>query len=181
MSTYGASRPAAIPSKPPTRKPPASGSTWFSDTLDSLKQTKAIGSVCTIALVLLVLGWNFLPKSRAADIKKYQALKQLLDDVKSKRTSAPAELTAVQQKLEKVSKEISLELKSKASREEPAKQCLLWAARDEVPRFIQAGLAMESQAEKNLTARLQDAAYELGLERRPPVTPPRLATPGDDS
>ena len=177
---YGASKPAAAPYKPSARKSAAASSTWLSDTLESLKEPKAIGSICAIAFVLLMVGWQFLPKNRADDIKKYQALKQLLDEVKSKRTSAPAELTALQQKLTKIGKEIATELKDKASRDEPAKQCLLWAARDEIPRLVQAGLGAESPAEQTLTNRLKDAAYELGLEKRPPVDLTQLAARNDD-
>ena len=77
----------------------------------------------------------------------------------------------MQQKLEKTAKEIAAEVKDKASRDEPAKQCLLWATRDEIPRFLQAGLAAESPAEMVLVSRLQDTAYELGLEKRPVVAP----------
>ena len=148
--------------------------------LESLKEPKAIGSMCAVAVVLLFFGWNFLPKSRAADIKKYQALKEILDEVKTKRTAPPAELAALQQKLTKVGKEIATELKTKASRDEPAKQCLLWAARDEVPLVVQVGLSKESPAEVRLATRLREAAYELGLEKRPPVDPTQLAQRSND-
>ena len=122
-------------------------------------------------MVTLFFGWGFLPKSRAADIKRYQALKSLVDEIRAKRTSSPTELPPLQQKLEKTAKEIAAEVKDKASRDEPAKQCLLWATRDEIPRFLQAGLAAESPAEMVLVSRLQDTAYELGLEKRPVVAP----------
>jgi hypothetical protein len=182
MSTYGSTKPA--PYKPPVRKSSASSSTWFSDTLDSvkesLKEPKAMGAVGAIALVLLMVGWQYLPKNRSDDIKKYQVLKGLLDEVKTKRASAPAELAALQQKMTKIGKEIATELKDKASREDPAKQCLLWAARDEIPRLVQAGLGTESPAEQTLANRLRDASYELGLEKRPPVDLTQLAARNED-
>ena len=169
MSTFGSGRPAKTPVKSYARKPSRSESTWLPDLLENLKEPKAIGSLCAIAFVLLIVGWQSLPKNRSDDVKRYQALKGIIDEIKTKRTSAPAELASLQQKLEKTGKQIAEELKGKASREEPVKQCLLWAARDEVPRIIQSGLGVESPAETTLSSRLKEAAYELGLEKRPPV------------
>ncbi|MBS0203254.1 MAG: DUF4339 domain-containing protein [Planctomycetes bacterium] len=174
MSTYG-SRPMAAPPKPVPRRSTVSESTWFSDTLENLKEPKAIGSICVIAFVLLIFGWGYLPKSRAADIKRYQALKSLLDEIRTKRTSAPAELVQLSQKLSKVAKEIENEVKKKASRDDPAKQSLLWATRDEVPRMIQAGLGTETAVEQSFANRLKEASYDLGLEKRPPVDLAQLA------
>lgn len=148
--------------------------------LENLKEPKALGAVGTIALVLLIVGWSYLPKNRSADLKQYHAIKLLVDEIKAKRTTAPAELPKIEQLLAKLGKEIAVNLKDKASRDDPAKQCLLWAARDEVPRFIQAGLAMESPAQKSLEARLREAAYELGLEKRPPVDLAQLAARAND-
>ena len=178
MSSYG-SRPMSTP-KPAPRRPSVSESTWFADTLENLKEPKAIGSICAIALVLLIVGWGYLPKNRSADIKRYQALKSLLDEIRAKRTSSPGELVMLSQKLTKVAKEIENEVKSKASRDEPAKQSLLWATRDEVPRMIQAGLGVESPTELSFANRLKEASYDLGLEKRPPVDLAQLARANED-
>ena len=167
-----ANRPAPVPYKAPVRSRTASsGSTWLSDLFGKLQDPKMLGYLGGIAVVTLFFGWGFLPKSRAADIKRYQTLKSLVDEIRAKRTSSPADLPPLQQKLEKTAKEIAAEVKDQASRDEPAKQCLLWATRDEIPRFLQAGLAAESPAELVLVSRLQDTAYELGLEKRPVVAP----------
>lgn len=179
MSTYGTSRPVTPPKSYPKRTSRPS-SPWLSDMLENLKEPKALGAIGTIALVMLIVGWSYLPKNRSADLKQYNAMKMLVDEIKAKRTTAPAELPKIEQLLTKLSKEIAVNLKDKASRDDPAKQCLLWAARDEVPRFIQAGLAMESPAEKSLEARLREAAYELGLEKRPPVDLAQLAARAND-
>lgn len=179
-SSYRANRPVPIPIRPQARRNAASESTWFSDMLENMKQPKALGSAGAIAAVMLIFGWGYLPKSRGADIRRYQTLKGLVDEIRSKRASAPTELPSLQQKLEKAAKEISAEVKAQANREEPAKQCLLWATRDEIPRVIQAGLTTESPAEKTLLARLQDAAYELGLEKRPIVALAQSTSPVSD-
>lgn len=176
-STYSsaASRPSPPKPKPAPRRSTASESTWLSDTLESLKEPKAIGSICAIAFVLLIVGWGYLPKSRAADLKRYNALKSLIEEIKQKRTSSPAELAPLEQKLTKLAKEIALAVKDKASREDLAKQNLLWATRDEVPRMVTAGLATESVAEKNFVGKLKEVSYALGLEKRPPVDLSMLA------
>ena len=176
MSSYG-SRP--VP-KPAPRRSSGPKSTWLPDLMEQLKEPKLLGSVGVVALIMLIFGWGYLPKSRAADIKMYNSLKGIVDEIRSKRTSAPNELPPLQQKLEATAKEIAAALVKKASRDEPAKQCLLWATRDEVPRLVSAGLGVESIHEKNLMARLQEAAYELGLEKRPPIDVAQLVTPSDD-
>ena len=178
-STFGANRPST-PAKPAPRRSSASDSTWLADTLENLKDPKAIGSICVLSLILLVVGWGYLPKNRSADIKRYNALKQIADEIQAKRRTAPAELTALQQKLEKTAKEIAKEVKPNANREDLAKLNLLWATHDEVPRMTAAGLGMESQAEKNFHAKLKEVAYELGLEKRPPVDMAMLAAAARD-
>ena len=163
MSTANAPvvRPAKKPDPKLSRK---SESTWFSDTLSQLKEPKAIGSLIAIAVVLVIFGWNFLPKSMAADIARYQTLKQILAEVRTKRNN-PTELVALKPKATKTGKEIADALKKSASSEEPAKQSLLWASRDELPRLFEGGLTGEA-AEKNFAMRLQEAAVTLGLESR---------------
>jgi hypothetical protein len=163
-STFAASRPIAV-AKPSPKKSSRSDSTWFADSLSGLMQPKVWGA---IVAVLLVAGWFVIPKSRGADIKRYQALKQILDEIRTKRSN-PTELAALQQKLSETSKKIFAEVKDQAGRDEPAKQSLLWATRDETPRMIQAGLATESSSEKSFASHLQEAAYNLGLEKRPEI------------
>ncbi|MDB5345078.1 MAG: hypothetical protein JWP89_3455 [Schlesneria sp.] len=163
-SSYAASRPAPVAKSYP-KKSSASDSTWFSDIMDTLKQPKVLGAAVA---VLLVVGWFVMPASRGADIKRYQALKQILDEIQTKRSN-PGELTSLQEKLGTTAKKILAEVKDKAGRDEPVKQSLLWATRDEVPRMIQAGFTVESPAEISFAARLKEAAYNLGLEKRPEI------------
>jgi hypothetical protein len=177
-SSYAASRPAPAAKSYPKKRSSASDSTWFSDMLDTLKQPKILGAAVA---VLLVVGWVAMPKSRGADIKRYQALKQIHDEIQTKRSS-PGELASLQEKLGTTAKKILAEVKDKASRDEPVKQSLLWATRDEVPRMIQAGFAVESPAEKSFAARLKEAAYDLGLEKRPEIQMAQVVPQtGDDN
>jgi hypothetical protein len=136
--------------------------------LEQLKDPGAIKAMGAIAAVLLIFGWNYLPKSKAQDIKYYRALKLLQEEIRTKRNN-PGELTALATKGKKIAKEIADDLKNKASTLEPAKQCLLWAARDEFPRACLAGFGTESPAEKMFGVRLQEAAYQLNLEPRPKI------------
>lgn len=144
--------------------------------LDTLKQPKVLGAAVA---VLLAIGWFAMPKSRGADIKRYQALKQILDEIQTKRSS-PADIAALQKQLGETAKKIFAEVKDKAGRDEPVKQSLLWATRDEVPRMIQAGFTIESPAEKSFAARLKEAAYDLGLEKRPEIQLAQVVPPSND-
>jgi hypothetical protein len=177
-SSNAASRPAPAPiaKSYPKKRSSASDSTWFSDMLDTLKQPKILGA--TVA-VLLIVGWFAMPKSRGADIKRYQALKQILDEIQTKRSS-PADIAALQKQLGETAKKIFAEVKDKAGRDEPVKQSLLWATRDEVPRMIQAGFAVESPSEKTFAARLKEAAYDLGLEKRPEIQMAQVVPPSNE-
>ncbi len=176
-SSYS-SRPAPTPiaKSYPKKRSSASESTWFSDMLDTLKQPKVLGAAVA---VLLAIGWFAMPKSRGADIKRYQALKQILDEIQTKRSS-PADIAALQKQLGETAKKIFAEVKDKAGRDEPVKQSLLWATRDEVPRMIQAGFTIESPAEKSFAARLKEAAYDLGLEKRPEIQLAQVVPPSND-
>jgi GYF domain 2 len=171
MSSYGSQqRPAAYPTKPVARASRASESTFFSGMKESLKEPKAIGSMAVIAFVLLIVGWGYLPKSRGADIKRYQALKGLLDEFRTARTN-PTLMTALMPKAKALGKEITDAVKSQASSADRPKQMLLWISRDEVPRLLEGGMnpMTAEKAEASYAMRLKEAAYELGLEKRPPV------------
>jgi hypothetical protein len=170
-SNWASSSSATPVSRPtaPIRKPArSSGPSMLSGLLDQLKEPKSIGAVAAIALLALFFGWGYLPKSRAADIRHYNTLKEALAEVKKARQN-PAELVALKPKLTKVGKEIAESLKKLASRDDPAKQCLLWAARDELPRMFEGTPDSQALAEKSFATRLQEAAYELGLEKRPAI------------
>jgi len=159
VPAYRPPAPARKPDSKPSRGP---SSPWLADTLASLKEPKAIGSIAAIAVVLLIVGWGFLPKSKAADIQKYQALKQILKEIQSNREN-PSAIAAMKTKALATGKEIADALKATANGQERAKQSLLWAARDELPRYFNGGPGAEA-AEKNLALRLQEAGVVLGLE-----------------
>jgi len=181
MSSYGSQRPAAYSTKPARRPSMASDSSFFSDMMEKLKEPNVIGSICAVALVLLIVGWQYLPKSRGADIERYQALKQLLEDFREARAN-PTLMAALQPKAKAIGKEITEAVKKQASSADRPKQILLWVSRDELPRLLQSGSGGmgTDQAEAAFAMRLKEAAYELGLERRPPVDPAQSAQAQND-
>ena len=171
-------RPVVPLKLPDTKRAKGTGPSWISGVLGQLKEPKAIGSLAVIALVLLIVGWGFLPKSKAEDIKRYQSLKQILEEFRAKKNN-PAELAALKTKATKTAKEMAIVLKPLASRDDVAKQCLLWASRDELPRMFDIGANAEI-GEKGFASRLQEAAVELGLERRVAVSAVQGAPLPDD-
>lgn len=104
-----------------------------------------------------------MPASTAKDIERYKNLKQILDDVREARNKK-SDPSAIKPRAEKLTKEYTPILKVEASNEFPAKQSLLWAARDELPRMMAGNLMEESQAEKAFAAHLADAASKLGIK-----------------
>lgn len=183
-SSYGSSRPAAMPVRP-TIKPSRSrneSSFSFSEMLEPLKEPKALGAVGIIASVLLCFGWMSLPKSSAADVKNFHELKHIVDEIKQKRSSNSTDFASVNTKADRIGKAVVAELAKKASRDEPAKQQLLWAARDRMPVMLgelKKAPAETSKAEQGFIECLREAARLLRIKEdglppappRPPVDP----------
>ena len=175
-SSYAASRPVSAPVRP-APKPISSrrSSSSLSDSLEFLKGPKALGAGGVLALLLLFVGWQYLPMSSAADVKHFHELKHIFDEIKVKRSSNSTDFVALATQAERVGKSITGALKSKASRDNPVKQSLLWAARDELPRLVtelKKAPAISSKAEENFVARLRDAATQLGLKETGLPAPP---------
>ena len=91
-------------------------------------------------------------------------------------------MAALQPKAKAIGKEITEAVKKQASSADRPKQILLWVSRDELPRLLQSGSGGmgTDQAEAAFAMRLKEAAYELGLERRPPVDPAQSAQAQND-
>lgn len=174
-------RPPVMPARTlPARSTRSSESSWMSGAIDAIKDPKGIGAICAVAVAALIAGWGYLPKGHGADLKRYQALKQLVDEIQSAQKGSPGQVPALQQKLEATAKEILAAVKDSANNDDPVKQGLLWATRDEIPRFIQAGLVVDSQAGRNLTLRLHETAFALKLESKPAVNVAQsVPSPGD--
>ena len=169
-SSYSTTRPATAPMRPaPKPIPPrrSSSSSSLSDSLEFLKDPKALGAVGVLAMLLLFVGWGYLPRNSAADLKHFHELKHLVDEIKVKRSTNSNDFAAVVTQAERVGKTVVADLKSKASRDNPVKQSLLWAARDELPRMmseLKNAPATPSKSEEGFIARLRDAARQLGLK-----------------
>ncbi len=159
-SMASAARPAPARPKAPTRSSGSSSSVSISELLASPAGKGGLGAAVAI---LLFLGWSFMPASKAKDIERYKNLKQILDDVREARNKK-SDPSAIKPRAEKLTKEYTPILKVEASNEFPAKQSLLWAARDELPRMMAGNLMEESQAEKAFAAHLTDAANKLGIK-----------------
>lgn len=167
-SSTPVSRPMTPPRKVESKPIRSSGPSWISGVVDQLKEPKAIGSLVAVVLIALFFGWSYLPRSKAADIKRYQALKQILNELRAAREN-PSARAALATKATKLGKEITEAVKKQASTNDPAKQYLLWAARDEIPRIFGGAAETQAGAEQNFASRLQEAAVELGLESRAAV------------
>lgn len=181
-SSYSTPRPAAAPMRPaPKPAPPrrnSSSSSSLSDSLAFLKDPSVLGAVGVLAMLLLFVGWGYLPKNSAADVKHFSELKHIVDEIKVKRSSNSTDFAALVTQAERVGKTITADLAKKASRDEPAKQSLLWAARGELPRMmseLKKAPAIPSKAEEAFLAHLRQAAQQLGLKDWGGLPAPRPA------
>lgn len=160
-SMGSAPRPMATPARPPARKSQSSGSGFSTDAIvDVLKNPKFLGAA---AVILLGVGFFFLPKGFGKDIERYRNLKQLLDDVRTARAGTK-DFAPLKERATKLSEEYTKALRPEASNEYPAKQALFWAVRDELPRMMGGDLTKESPPEKNFELRLKDAALTMGIK-----------------
>ena len=153
--------------KPVSSRRSSSSSSSLSDSFEFLKDPKALGAAGVLAMLLLFVGWGYLPRNSAADLKHFRELKHIFDEIKVKRSNNSNDFAAVVTQAERVGKTITADLAKKASRDEPVKQSLLWAARDELPRVMSAlknAPTTPSKPEENFLARLRDAAQQLGLK-----------------
>lgn len=161
VSAAAKSRPVSIPSKSAGKNSKSSGIS-----LDAVMgNPTAIAGIAAVAVLLLLVGGFYLmPISSGKDVERYHVIKKVLDDVRSARKSGSKDFTALTAEAKKVSEEITMALKNAASNRYPAKQALLWAARDELPRMMNGDLSKESSSERNLENRLKEAAVSLGIK-----------------
>ena len=101
---------------------------------------------------------------KPGDLMYYNQLKEILNEIRKERAQPTPNFGPISEQAKHVSREVATVMKNQASRDFPAKQGLLWAARDELPRMLQRDLTTESEAELSFAARLDDVARELRLK-----------------
>lgn len=154
-------RPYTSPPKPAARPSISIPKFSFSEMLQS---PAAKGGAAALVVVLLILGWSFLPKSSAKDVERYRSMKLLLDDIRKARASKQTDYKELISRANKLTEMYAKPLNDEANIQYPEKQALLWAVRDDLPRMIKADLSVESQLEKNFEARLKEAATLLKIK-----------------
>lgn len=162
---------ARPPFTPPKRSSSGSSVDWGA-LWQPLLQPKVLGSLAVILLaVVAVFGSSLLPKSTAGDRKKLETLQKLHAEFRSLRDkkASPAEWTAFTQKADKEVAAIVAELNRTASRREPWKQQLLWAAKYRWKEMMSTGREKPIAAEKDFERNLYEAARQLGVEQTAPA------------
>jgi hypothetical protein len=140
--------------------------------LEPLKDGKTLGIIGGVLGVgLLVALWMFMPASSGADIARLKQLEELLTNFRKIRDQK-GDFASFTAEAEKVTKPIIADLKNTANRKAPAKQCLLWAARDAFPRMVSAAKQKLNPAEKEFEGHLFEAARILHVGNPPPRPDP---------
>lgn len=162
MSSSFAAAPAPRPMPAPAPRPVRSSSSFSISEL--FQNPAAIGAGALVAVGLVVCAWLFMPGvGNNTDIARYRDMKKFLDDVRVART-AKQDMSQFKARAEKLKADYVAPLKAEAGSAYPAKQNLLWAVRDELPRMMSGDLAEESKDEKAFAARLKSAADKLGVQ-----------------
>ena len=98
------------------------------------------------------------------DVRCHRQLTEILEEVRTIR-AGDRNFNQVRQRAALVGQQVSAVLKNEASTSTPAKQLMLWAARDDLPRMLAGDLLKESEAEQSFATKLDEAANELGINR----------------
>ncbi|MDB5342771.1 MAG: hypothetical protein JWP89_1148 [Schlesneria sp.] len=151
---------ATVPSRPIAR---SSNNSSRSSIADLIKGQGIVIGVAAAVLVLLVVGWMCLPEGTAGDIERHRSLSQLLGDVRAARSSNASDFNPFKKRAQELGARYIPLLKS-ADGSNPAKQNLLWAVRDELPKMMKKDLSQETVEEKRFATRLANAATRLGIK-----------------
>jgi hypothetical protein len=176
-------QPAWQPPRPVPRSTSRSSSDWGA-LLQPLLQPKALGAVAVILLaVVAVFGGSMLPRSTAGDRKKLETLQNLHKEFRSLREkqASEGEWSSFAERANKEVAAISAELSKTASRREPWKQQLLWAAKYRWKEMMANGRTKPSAAEQDFERNLYEAARQLGMEQGPPPSAAQSANSANSS
>jgi hypothetical protein len=151
----------ATPSRPSKSARRDSGPGAF----EAIKDPKVLGGIgAVVALVAVAFGWQYLPFSSGKDVEIYRQAQALVTDVRAARAANSTDFSSFKTRAEQLKTKYVADLKNEASNAKPAKQALLFALRDEIPRMVNGNLAEESPSEKSAVAHLQEAAKRLGVK-----------------
>jgi hypothetical protein len=157
------SRPIATSSTPRSRG--SSERPSWSTMLENIRSSAPTIAMVAGALILIVGGWMYMSGGAAADVRRYYALKEIVDEVHSLREKKSTNFAALKKKAVKVGSTTAKTLAQQQSTR-PSAQFLLRAARDELPKMIYGDLSVETAAEKKFVGQLSEAANALGLKSR---------------
>ncbi|MDB5345934.1 MAG: hypothetical protein JWP89_4311 [Schlesneria sp.] len=157
------SRPIAVPAAPRSRG--SSERPSWSTMLETITSSGRNITMVAGALILIGGGWMYMSGGAAADVRRYYALKEILDEVHSMREKKSTNFAALKKKAVKVGSTTAKTLAQQQSTR-PSAQFLLRAARDELPKMIYGDLSVETPAEQKFVGQLSEAANALGLKTR---------------
>lgn len=120
-----------------------------------------IGKGAIAALLLASVGWIYMANRNNADIRRYKALKRVLDDVRAKRFVKSTDVEEIKVRAAKLTTELTPELKGGTS---AVKKALLAATTDDLPKMMLQDLSTESNDEKNFVKHLNEVKKILKLK-----------------
>ncbi len=168
MANSSSSTPRTLSNRPIPSMPArsSSGTSFFESLSEKLRGIGIYGGIAILTVGLLIAGAKYLPLGggKSADTQRYNELKQLLAEIRSKREAKSTDFSDIKSKAQKLTTEFAPVLKSQVSAHNPAKQHLLWAVRDDLPKLMKEELTVETKAEKNFVDRLGFVAMHLKIK-----------------
>jgi hypothetical protein len=148
---------------------------------EQFKSPAVMKGMATLVVVGLGFWWMTSTPGKGADIARYRELDGLMAELKELREKDKEgkKLIPFKEKLDSTSKRILKEIEPTAGADFPARQRILWATKNFIPQML-SSLAMESDAEKQAIANLDQAAIALGLKDPPKVEIVASASARDD-
>lgn len=131
------------------------------------KFLSGFGLTLIVALTITVgiFGWRSYRSNAndARDRRFHRELDSLLAQIRETRENPSPDFNVIREKAKEVGPSISMALKADASVDFPARQLMLFAARDDLPRLMQENLATVSEAEVAIARKLIEAAAFLKI------------------
>ena len=158
-STPQPARPTVPPRPLATPSRNSSGTSF----VRSLMIPGAIAGGVLLLAGLIYVAWSSFPQASTSDVECYTQLKKFLDDLRSARASSSIDSSAFKRRAQQFSADFIPLLKD-ADASKPARQNLLWAVRDELPKMMASDLKKETNEEKRFVSRLEEAADKLGIK-----------------
>lgn len=102
-------------------------------------------------------------RSGAEDVAAYLILRSIVDEIQAERIKPSPDFQPIRERATVECRKVADTMKHTAEVQFPARQMLLWAARDDMPRMLREDWSTPSEAEQEFVGKLNEVARELRI------------------